>query len=118
MQEAELSFPIKTKDLSDDAAVTAYFADGDSWVVAGWTAGRLQKNRPNSDSKLWTATQAETEHSLSIAQKADRKLLLVLNEQGRQVLQVDVSRFGSLPEMPAPDRAKIIPNEHGAKFEA
>ena len=57
----------------------------------------LFKRAHNDSKQLWSGIRISTNHSLVLEQRPDRKLLLSLKEQNRQILQCIVSAFGDLP---------------------
>jgi hypothetical protein len=102
VHSAELSLPPDVTDQPDTAALTVCWADGSEWAVPGWTVGRFKKGMRRGgkgcDAKLWHGTKTDTHHLLSLQQRPDRVLLLSLYEQQRQVAQVKIGLFGSLPD--------------------
>jgi hypothetical protein len=98
----EISKPVKD-DQSKSAhdMITAEWSDKKPLEVPGMTYGGLRNLLARGGSKtecsLWTAEHKTTHHSLRIAQRMDRFLLLSLYEQKKQRLQVRVDTFGEIP---------------------
>eukprot|EP00974_Lingulodinium_polyedra_P039758 3815087-Lingulodinium_polyedra.AAC.1 len=69
------------------------------------------RKRPagSSEGVLWSCVHPESQHKLDIKQKVDRCLLMVIQEQSRQILQVRVDTFGEVQ-----DQSQQLPLEHPA----
>jgi hypothetical protein len=101
--DRELSCPIKADpDAPPTSNIVATWPDGCEWVVATVTHrdfADLEKGRRGTgDEPIWQMTHSVNNNTLKLAQRPDRKLLLSLYEQTRQILQVHTGLFGPLPE--------------------
>ena len=104
------SLPLEiTEKAGPGDPVVAEFADGDRHEIPGLSQGRLQSlvgrgggggggRNPKESNVLWTGTHAETNHTITVAQRVDRALLLSVYEQARQVLMVRQNLFGPVPD--------------------
>ena len=104
------SLPLEiTEKAAPGDPVVAEFADGDRHEIPGLSQGRLQSlvgrgggggggRNPKESNVLWTGTHAETNHTITVAQRVDRALLLSVYEQARQVLMVRQNLFGPVPD--------------------
>ena len=54
-------------------------------------------SRPKHDAPLWEMRHATSNNELTINQRTDRKLLLSLYEQSKQILQLTMENWGPLP---------------------
>ena len=84
----------------DDDKVTAVWKDGmkkgiDELTVGEWKAmqNASKDSRGGGSNQVWTAEHRITKHKLKVTTKADRSPLAVLEEQGKQVLQVGSKLF-------------------------
>ena len=98
--------------------VLAEWPDGMVEPIPAFTYERLallcrEATRPRSSLTYFEAEHELTKHRLSIVQKVDRKLLMVINEQNRQVLQVNMSTFGVVP-----DEKQQLPPTHATTIAA
>ena len=103
----ELSKPPTATDGLDTSPLVATWADGVSWTVPGWSQKRYKeycnrsRGRPKIE-RLWEGVALHTSHELYLAQRVDRVLLMSLYEQSKQIAQLRIDLFGSLPgEQPA-----------------
>ena len=99
----EPSLPVNTElpRGSDAELVVAEWHDGYSARITDFTWSQLllltrEATKPKSSIVFYETEHALNNHKLQIVQKVDRKLLMVINEQGRQVLQVNMDQFGEL----------------------
>ena len=102
----EFSLPPSVANLEDDDDLEVAWLDGCTWKVPAWSVGRFRKfaqkgTKASGSGILWKGEQKDSHHSLHLAQRCDRCLLLSLYEQGRQVAQIKVGDFGPLP-LPQP----------------
>ena len=96
----EPGLPIDLSAGADDDEVVGEWPDGSTLPIKGITVGMLRKHgavkrgsvNPPMD---WTSHEVSG-HDLAVCQKIDRKLLMIVTEQNRQVLQVNVACFGEL----------------------
>ena len=107
----DISQPLKVEDGANDSdPVFATWEDGDSHVVPGLTAGQLknisasQAPTAKGSGTLWSGEHIPTKHKLTINQKVDRTLLIVLFEQSKCILILRVNLFGALE-----DASKTLP---------
>ena len=85
-----------------DAPIIAKWDDGSEHSIP-LTQGQLAdfgaaKEKAKSAGTLWTMQQEGTNHTLVIKQQVDRRLLIVLREQSKQVLQMNVRDFGEVED--------------------
>ena len=111
MNRKHISMPMAFDPNEDPAApVAAQWIDGDTQAVArshhGPTCAELHTKWR---CKRRTTAAKDTKPCLTIIQKVDRRLLLVLCEQSTQALQVNVRDFGSVEN----ERAQL-PRGHAA----
>ena len=97
------SLPIDLADQGgDDEDVAVRWEDGFEAKIQFMTVGQfkaqLASTRGAVADSLWTGEHVETHHKLQIVQRADRGLIIILQEQSRQVCQLRVNLFGVLPE--------------------
>ena len=92
--------------------VVAHWHDGYVAQIADFTWSQLhlltrEATKPKSSAVFYETEHASNKHKLQIVQKVDRKLLMVINEQSRQILQVNLEQFGELS-----DQRKQVSNDH------
>ena len=97
----EPGFPIEL-DVADedDELVFGEWPDGHKASI-DMTYGCLRKRevlRKRTQTVLAEMSHSLSSHKLSVVQKVDRKLLVVINEQSRQILQVNANTFGAVPD--------------------
>ena len=97
---------------SDDELVVAHWHDGYVARITDFTWSQLrlltrESTKPKSSTVFYETEHASNKHKLQIVQKVDRKLLMVINEQSRQILQVNLDQFGELS-----DQRKQVSNDH------
>ena len=102
-------------DFKDDEPLVAHWDDGDVSTIPGMSWGKFRgmqdpSARTAGGSVLWSAVQEGTNHKLTLIQKIDRNLLVVLKEQQKQVLMVRVDHFGSIPDQskPLPPNSEVL----------
>ena len=100
--DKDFSNPIEVPEGVDDADfVLATWPDGYSAQVSECTYGmyksQQRKHKSSAESSLWSGVHSITNNKVTVVQRVDRSLLLSVVEQGRQILQVRVDRFGELP---------------------
>ena len=98
--------------------VLAEWPDGMVEAIPAFTYERLallcrEATRPRSSVTYFEAEHELTKHRLSIVQKVDRKLLMVISEQDRQRLHVNMSTFGVVP-----DEKRQLPPTHATTIAA
>ena len=80
-------------------AAVCRFDDGDEYRVADMTCEQWQasqkRTRP-SDAPMWEGEHSLRHHRVHVDQRVDRRLLLSMYEQSRQVLRIKVGQFGPL----------------------
>jgi len=104
--------PAKEKELSDEPRylkgacdwepIFADFPDGpyeiNDVTVAEWKEMKKGRgSRPKHDAPLWEMRHVTSKNELTINQRTDRKLLLSLYEQSKQILQLTMENWGPLP---------------------
>ena len=104
--------PAKEKELSDEPRylkgacdwepIFADFPDGpyeiNDVTVAEWKEMKKGRgSRPKHDAPLWEMRHVTSNNELTINQRTDRKLLLSLYEQSKQILQLTMENWGPLP---------------------
>ena len=99
------------KGAADSDAVMATFACGDTHEVPGLTVARLRvflgkSAQTNGAGVLFEGTHKVLKHRVTLQQKVDRPLLLVLNEQSRQILQLRLDKVG-----PVADQTRHLPRD-------
>ena len=82
--------------------ITVTYPDGTEQTVHEFTLSQLAglEVGRKAEPPLWQGSHKTTHHKLVIDQRVDRLLLLSLYEQGKQVLQVGVKKFGEVPTGP------------------
>lgn len=88
----------------DTDAVEAVWTDGHQQRVQGMMCieyETLGKQRQDP-SEMWVGERASNHNKLTVARKQDRSMLIILKEQGKQILQVNVKAWG-----PEDDEASI-----------
>ena len=97
-----------------DDPLVAHWDDGDVRSIPGITWGKYGNMQDPSartaSSVLWKAVQKGTNHKLTIVQRVDRNLLIILKEQQKQVLGMRLDHFGSIPDQskPLPPNSEIL----------
>ena len=101
---------------------TAGLEDGD-WVIGRWPDGYEEelpiqvrdlkalwrgKEKDPEEGPIWTGMHSKTQHELTVDQRVDRSLLMILREQGRQICQIRVDLFGDLGQ----EHPERLPNSH------
>jgi hypothetical protein len=114
----EPSLPITLEELKDVPAsnkVVAKWPDGHAAELAEMKAGKLRKllelkRAIKSEAvipPLNTGEIPRNHHKIEVLQKGDRRLLMIITEQERQICQVVVDRFGEIPG----DGRNKVPND-------
>ena len=92
-------------DLPDASNIVGRWPDGFTVemketieFVKGLTRQSRSSGPEGSEGSLWEGEHIATKHVLTLCQRPDRKLLLSLFEQGRQILQVRMDHFGELDD--------------------
>ncbi|CAK0828552.1 unnamed protein product [Prorocentrum cordatum] len=107
----EVSLPIHIDEGTNlEELVEARWRDGTTHrfriSVAEFTIGK-SGSRARSIDAMWTGEHSATHNVLTLQQRTDRMQLLSLYDQGAQILQVSLYKFGGLP-MPQPGQ---VPND-------
>jgi hypothetical protein len=107
-----MSLPLKLSDVAGDTVKAKFIDDEVLRAVPGLSTKRLSlmlasRSGSSSVGPLWTGNQIGTKHKITVHQKVDRHLLLVMFEQTRQVCQLRLDSFG-----PLSDQAQQLPREH------
>jgi len=94
----ETATTLSRRGSSSTSLVVALFADGTEWEVAGLTNEMLdameQGGRPPTNNNFWEGQHSKTFHKVTARVRQDRKLLVCIFEQGRQIVQFIVDKFG------------------------
>ena len=72
---------------------------GDLGVTVSFIQGLSRASSSSQKTPLWAGIHQLTKHDISIVQKQDRRLLLCINEQARQICMVRVDAFDKEGEM-------------------
>ena len=99
---------LQLTDLDDDTLALATWPDGYKAsldVTVGFINGLSRGRGGTQPSKKLEWTHLVTKHSITVAQRVDRCLLVSTYEQNRQVLQVRVDAFGAIE-----DQSKQLPD--------
>ena len=87
-----------------NAEVRALFHDGMSAVIPGFTHAKLKLLCREGAAKhaalgsFFETEHHESRHKLSVQQRVDRKLLMVVMEQEKQILQVNMDLWGEIAD--------------------
>ena len=106
----DLGLPLPCGGKPRDEPAVASWPDGFSARIPELTWGHVQDltgGRVSMAGVLFRAEHSVTKHAVTVAQRLDRRLLLSLYEQSRQVLQIPVSKFG-----PVEDETKRVDENH------
>ena len=102
-QRRELSLPLREPENAvGNAFMLADWNGGETTEVQQITVAQYREILSRSRAErapLWEGMHLATTHKLEIRQRADRFLLLSMTEQGKQILQVRVDRFGDAAEI-------------------
>ena len=104
--DKDLGLPIEVHPSMDSSATAvAEWPCGFRRTIPGLTWGELRKktsgrvsNSSSGSGLHFSAEQVGTKHAITISQRLDRRLLLSLYEQSRQVLQLPISMFGPVTD--------------------
>ncbi len=85
-------------DAADEDPVLGRWPDGDQHPIVECSHGRLKmllhkKRRPGSGD-LYDIEHAKSQHRITLMQKIDRRLLVIMREQDRQVCMVGANVLG------------------------
>ena len=101
---------------NDDDMLEISWSDGLKWKCTDCTVGmfkqvatRRGQQMTGGEGNLWTGYHAASKNEVSIAQRVDRKLLMSVYLQTRQVLQVRMSIFGKIE-----DESAQVASDHPA----
>ena len=101
----------------DTDFVVGQWHDGQTTVVKSMTYGKLKElsrsNRGQSCGIEYEIEGKETKHRIVLVQKIDRRLLLIMREQNKQICEVKLSAFA-----PIQDETKRIASNHPATVAA
>ncbi len=100
---SEPGLPVKLKKtMADDDTVNACWPDGSSHDLENLTVKQLREltfAKPASgEGVLFEVMHTATRNKITLRQKVDRKLLLVMKEQDKQVCMVFMNQFGPVPD--------------------
>ena len=113
----EPGLPVDPNGHEDSEEVVAEWPDGSSHNLTGFTYADFKKllgKRAGGDmGSYFTIQQKGTGHKVHIAQRVDRKLLMVVFEQGKHVLGLKLNLFAEIS-----DESQRLPKEHHAVQEA
>jgi hypothetical protein len=98
---------------ADDDTLIGKFSDGSEFVITDLSigdyralkSGRVQKAKITP---VWQGVHNVTHNQLCLQQRTDRCMLLSLYEQSKQILQVELWKFGAMPVGPP----SPVPNNH------
>ena len=111
----ETGLPIDLARCKELGRVVASWPDGSEEEVDSLTLERLEclvgsrPGRARSSPDLWEMEHHISRHTVSVRQKVDRNLLVILFEQKRQILQVYMRSFGEVA-----DERYQVPDTHPA----
>jgi hypothetical protein len=108
----EVSLPIEIPEGADDAdRVQAKWRDGATYTfditIGEYKGQAIVSRRGDGVSAYWTGEHVDTHNTLTLQQRTDRMQLLSLYDQGAQILQVPLYKFGDLP-LPQPG---VVPDD-------
>ena len=104
---------LKIEGLKDDDVPIGIWPDGWEAKLTGWTVKKIKDlsrgGKAQKDLGTFFKIQHEsTKNLLVVDQRTDRALLMSLYEQGKQICQVRVDKFGDLDQK-SPSK---LPNDH------
>lgn len=99
----EPGLPIQLQDgAADEAPVVGEWPDGEKHAIADCSHGRYKlltvKKKAASEGSEWETEAKDTKHKIALCQKVDRNLLLIMQEQSRQVCMVQLRVFDDIAD--------------------
>jgi len=115
--------PTKPAHAKDDDEIFGKFGDDEVPLGVTWKEFEDQTKSYGSVDKKATGTlysnkHKSTQNQITIKQKADRKLLLCICEQSRQILQLNVNIFHNFQEFDKNKKVHQLPADHPAIIKA